>query len=63
MTDADDLDAILANIAREVEDAKTFMYEHGLTSTSTRKLPSVLLHTLERWRIRTKESSPHTDLH
>jgi hypothetical protein len=52
---ADELDAMLADIAAAVEDARVYQREHGLTDTATRKLPSAVLHTLSRWRQRTKE--------
>jgi hypothetical protein len=58
-----ELDRRLADIAQAIEDAKTFMNAHELTSTATRKLPSALLPTLERWRERTREATPHADLH
>ena len=49
-TEAAKLDAMLADIARAVEDARAFQHEHGFGSGRTRKLPGDMLRILRRWR-------------
>ncbi len=55
LTVIEELDVMLADIAQAVERARAFQREHGLVDVSTRKLPSTVLHNLERWRRRNRE--------